>query len=134
MSSLTGVDERTLDGPDPYSRVHCRFIFFSTSAHGTVTLVNQGDAPMAVGGLILSLSPDLALRQSAEDCVRSDPRLEEGPRHRLRMAVVATTDTLGEGHDLCEALLAHPGIENLEVAYVAPEEERAAIVLTEGDE
>ncbi|HIG05151.1 MAG: hypothetical protein HN940_05825 [Planctomycetes bacterium] len=89
---------------------------------------------MAVGGLILSLSPDLALRQSAEDCVRSDPRLEEGPRHRLRMAVVATTDTLGEGHDLCEALLAHPGIENLEVAYVAPEEERAAIVLTEGDE
>ena len=89
---------------------------------------------MAVGGLVLSLSPDPALRQSAEDLLRAEPRLDEGPREGLRIAVVATTDTLGEGHELCEALLAHPGIDHLEVAYVAPEEERAARVLNEGDE
>ncbi|MDF1700943.1 MAG: hypothetical protein P1V36_07265 [Planctomycetota bacterium] len=89
---------------------------------------------MAVGGLVLSLSSDAVSRRAAEELLRSDPRIEEGPREGLRLAVVATTDTLGQGHELCEALLAHPGIENLEVAYVAPEEERAAVVLHEGDE
>lgn len=89
---------------------------------------------MAVGGLVLTLSPDEALRHDAECLLRDDPRLEPGPRAGLRMAVVATTATLGEGHDLCQRLLAHPGIDNLEVAYVAPEEERAADALHEGDE
>ena len=88
---------------------------------------------MAVGGLVLTLSPDPSLRGDAEAFLRSDLRLEEGPRQGLRVAVVATTGTLGEGRDLCEALIAHPGIENLEVAYVAPEEERALATLHEGD-
>lgn len=89
---------------------------------------------MAVGGLVLTLSPDPALRSDAEAVLAADPRLETGPREGLRQAVVATTDTLGEGHALCERLMAHPGIENLEVAYVAPEEERAAGAPQEGDE
>lgn len=89
---------------------------------------------MAVGGLVLSLSSDPTLRREAEAFLQADPRLDEGPRAGLRVAVVATTDTLGEGRDLCEALIAHPGIENLEVAYVAPEEERAVGCASEGDE
>ncbi len=77
---------------------------------------------MAVGGLVVSFSSDPALRAAAEDLIRSEPRLETGPGEGVRLALVATTDTLGEGHDLCQALLAHPGVVNLEVAYVAPEE------------
>lgn len=77
---------------------------------------------MAVGGLVLSLSSDPRQRVAAERWIRADARLEEGPRAGLRLAVVALTDTLGAGHDLCQELLAHPGIDHLEVAYVAPEE------------
>lgn len=88
---------------------------------------------MAVGGLVLTLSSEPSLRREAQHRIRIDPRLEEGPCEGLRMAVVAITDTLGEGHGLCQSLLAHPGIENLEVAYVAPEEDVAQTTL-HGDE
>lgn len=80
---------------------------------------------MAIGGLVLSLSNDPELRRAAERWIDREPRLETGPSEGPRLAVVASTDTLGEGHELCQALLDLPGIENLEVAYVAPEEERA---------
>ncbi len=79
---------------------------------------------MAIGGLVLSLSTDPELRREAECWIDREPRLETGPREGQRLAVVAATDTLGEGHDLCEALIALPGIDNVEVAYVAPEEDR----------
>jgi hypothetical protein len=79
---------------------------------------------MAVGGLVLTLHPDPQREREVLRQIAADPRLEQGPRTGSRLALVVTTDSLGEGHALCEALLAHPGIENLEVAYVAPEEER----------
>lgn len=81
---------------------------------------------MAVGGLVLSLSADTPQRLAAERWIQADPRLEQGPREGLRLAVVALTDTLRAGHDLCQELLAQPGIDHLEVAYVAPEEEPPA--------
>ena len=84
---------------------------------------------MAVGGLVLTLSAEPDAQASALLQIEADPRLEAGPRHGNRLALVATTDTLGEGHDLCEALLAHAGIDNLEVAYVASEEDVASASL-----
>jgi hypothetical protein len=88
---------------------------------------------MAVGGLVLTLSSDPDARASVLAWIQQETRLEEGPQEGHRMAVVATTETLGEGHDLCQVLLSHPGIDNLEVAYVAPEED-TALASVRGDD
>jgi hypothetical protein len=78
---------------------------------------------MAIGGLVLTLSSSAPLQRAALRFLHTDPRLEIGLNDGARLAAVATTDTLGEGRDLCEALTNHPGIDRVEVAYVATEEE-----------
>jgi hypothetical protein len=100
------------------------FLVYTEAAPGRVTRDGIQETRMAIGGLVLSLSTDPELRRAAERWIDQEPRLETGPQAGQRLAVVAATDTLGEGHDLCEALLGLPGVDNVEVAYVAPEEDR----------
>lgn len=83
---------------------------------------------MAIGGLVLSLSPDPERRTAALAWIRAHPCLEVGPSEGVRLAVVATTETLGAGRDLCEALVELPGIDALEVAYIASEDDAKTLV------
>lgn len=79
---------------------------------------------MPIGGLVVSFTSDPACRGSAREAIDADPRLERGPEHGDRMAVVVETATLAEGRDLCEALCLHPGISDVQLAYLSDEDER----------
>ena len=77
---------------------------------------------MAVGGLILTYSPEARLREEAAAYLRAHPAIDLGPEEHGRVAVVICTDTLAGGRDLCETLIEHPGIVHLDVAYVGDEQ------------
>lgn len=80
---------------------------------------------MPVSGIVLTLTEDRVRREEALRHLAADGRLEVGPAEGRRVAVVLVTESLADGRDLCEALIDLPGVDQLEVAYVAAEDEPA---------
>lgn len=77
---------------------------------------------MPVSGIVLTLTEDRERRDGVLRHLAVDERVELGPTEGRRVAVVLVTDSLAAGRDLCEELVALPGIDQLEVAYVAAED------------
>ena len=81
---------------------------------------------MPVSGIVLTLTEERESREGVLRRLRADARVDVGPADGCRVAIVLVTDSLAAGRDLCEQLVALPGIDQLEVAYVAAEDEPAS--------
>ncbi|MDZ4754570.1 MAG: hypothetical protein SGJ11_08740 [Phycisphaerae bacterium] len=74
---------------------------------------------MAISGLVVTLHEDSAAADAAVSALSDDGRVSVGERFGRRVAIVAETGSVAEDRDLWDALLAIPGVEHLDVAYVA---------------
>lgn len=73
---------------------------------------------MAVSGLVITLSSDETQAAAVIGALDADPRLTVGSRSGRRVPLVAETPGPDEDRVLWGWLREHPGIENVEVAFV----------------
>ncbi len=73
---------------------------------------------MPIGGLVLTLDPDPALRESILAALTADPRLTLGQPLGVRLPMVAETLTLDDGDALVRELSAAPGVLFVDVVSV----------------
>jgi hypothetical protein len=74
---------------------------------------------MAVSGLVLNLSPVDDLASRALVSLSRDPRITIGERFGRRLAAVAQTESPQADRDLWDDLHATPGVEYVDVTFVA---------------
>jgi hypothetical protein len=73
---------------------------------------------MAISGLVITLSENESAAHAALMSLESDPRLTMGECFGHRVAIVAETSSPDADQALWEALRSHPGIVNVDVAFV----------------
>lgn len=71
---------------------------------------------MPLTAAVLNLSDDAVERRAALDWLRSDGRIELGPRQQLHLPVVVSTETVDEGIELMDETL--PAVEGIEFARI----------------
>ncbi len=73
---------------------------------------------MAISGLIVTLSDDIAAAASAMAFLSSDSRLELGESFGRRVVVVAETSSVDADRALWDELRATAGVTHIDVAFV----------------
>lgn len=74
---------------------------------------------MAVSGIVVTLSEDSALAAAALGALRADGRLTLGERFGARVAAVAENAGVAEDGAMWDDLHALPGVERVDVTFVA---------------
>jgi hypothetical protein len=77
---------------------------------------------MPVSGLVVSLTQEPELRRKTVDAIRGEPRIDIGPIHSDRMALVIDTASSAEDKQLWDWLKQLPGVVFVDVALVAFED------------
>jgi hypothetical protein len=84
----------------------------------------MGGAIMPISSLVLTLEASPELRAHALSALAREPRLTLGtPLEERWLPVVAETDSLFEGEELCESLRELPGVSFLDVVMIDFSEE-----------
>lgn len=89
---------------------------------------------MAISGLVVTLRPDADKAAAALASMARDSRLTIGDRFGHKVAVVAETSGAGADRDLWDDLRGTPGVEFVDVTYIAldtPGSEGVAVEQTE---
>ena len=79
-------------------------------------LMNLG--VMVVSALVVTLDPEPGRLAAALARLAADPRLELGPRHRERLAVVSETATTKASVELVDELQATVGVARVDVVSI----------------
>jgi hypothetical protein len=77
---------------------------------------------MPVNGLLLTLSPDLELADSARTRISSRAEVSLGAAHDRWQPLAVDTPDVKAAHDFHEWLEALPGVEQVDVIYVGFDE------------
>jgi len=80
-----------------------------------------------ISGLVVTLTADATLAQSALQAIAQHPALEPGPQDDRRLPLVLETATPGESHILSEWLSELPGVEHIDVAFVHWDDDLATV-------
>lgn len=74
---------------------------------------------MAISGLVVTLKPDADEAARALAIMASDRRLTIGDRFGHKVALVAETEGVGADRDLWDDLRGTPGVEFVDVTFIA---------------
>ncbi len=71
-----------------------------------------------ISGLVVTLSSEAELSESAIRSIQQQPALEVGPQDQRRLPLVLETNSHTESQEITDWLTSLPGIEFVDVAFV----------------
>lgn len=89
---------------------------------------------MAVSGLVVTLAEHEGYADAARARIARDPRVTLGGQFGRRLSLVAQTDGPGADRDLWDDLRAIPGVEHVDVTFVAFDEPESGTGVTSDGE
>lgn len=78
----------------------------------------RGSSDMPIASVVVTLDPRVGLRREALARMLGERRIELGEPVGAYVPVVVDTETASEGAELCESLLATPGVLSVDVVRI----------------